>query len=255
MKHVALNLCCVLLFAMSALSCDQQQPTAVEATADDSVLISVPSTVTGVWAAPPVIGTAAAGMAGGTAPSTGEAQALAAVEAQAELQLCAGTVHPTAHFLTGFNVCSHTGWSCNSDADCWGGGECLANKTVTALGTSDPPGVIQFSLTGEEGSFSDQVEVPIYIGSSGYGITDVYYKALDGGGQTTIAFTYSGHGIETLLPMCNINCPIDTKVFSVTSIEFDDSELTTKLDPNPDELGGGFRIFPGRNSPDDEVGN
>ena len=119
----------------------------------------------------------------------------------------------------------------------------LANTVVTYEVSSSFTGVVGFSVS-PEGPFMPTVEIAIPLDASGSGTSATFaLKALD------IGHTLVNACADAPALGCILN-PREVAVMGISSVEY--NVIDSPLDPNPGP-GGGFRIYPERQSEADAV--
>lgn len=116
----------------------------------------------------------------------------------------------------------------------------LAGVLVIVTVFATLPGVVQFSLS-PNGPFTDTLEVPIQLDGTGSGRNNFFVKGV-GGGATPV------EGCSPVLGCVPIS--FISTVVGISSLTF--AEIDSPLDTNPN-IGGGLRIYPDRESPQDAV--
>ncbi len=108
--------------------------------------------------------------------------------------------------------------------------------TVSAM----PSGVVQFSFS-LDGPFTDTLEVPVQLDGSGSGTSDIHFVKGVNPGVTFV------EGCSVILG-CLL--PFEVTVVGIAGVNF--GVIDSPLDANPN-IGGGQRIYPDRESPQDAV--
>ena len=115
-----------------------------------------------------------------------------------------------------------------------------AGLTISFAVVATPLGVVGFSFS-QEGPFTDALVVPVTLDAFGNGQSKpFFFKALTPGVTVVTACSFAG---------CAFN-PFTATVAGMAAVVFD--AFDSALDGNPN-TGGGLRIFPDKQSPQDAV--
>ena len=119
------------------------------------------------------------------------------------------------------------------------GVEDFAGALVVFTVSAMPSGVVQFSFS-LDGPFTDTLEVPVQLDGTGSGTSDIHFvKGVNPG----VTFVEGCSVLGCLLPF-------GVTVVGIADVNF--SVIDSPLDDNPNP-GGGLRIYPDKESPQDPV--